>query len=228
MKHMLICLLAALAIPNIMAQNRLRPYVVTEVAAVYVNPTDSQISNSGNEIDIELEESIAPAIRLGGGVRWNSLLSTDLTYTYIGGISMDVDDYELNSSPVDVDGELEMQSHLFMVGNRFDLVQNQWESVKPYVGIGVGMAINQTDSLELNTTEVFGETTTEFAWSLKIGVDFMLAENLSLSLCYEYLDAGSAETDTKYEVSGFESEIDEPFEFDMTAHVLTVGLNWKF
>ncbi len=229
----LFCIMAALAAGNLVAQDRLRTYLVGEVTVAYLNSTDGSARNSGAaNLNMDLEETIAPGLTLGGGIEWNDILATELTWTYLPAISMDVDSYDVNGTGFPgITGELEMASHLFMVGNRINVMPAA-KTVKPYIGVGIGMALHDVDSLDYGdssgTVEVDGDTSTDFAWSLGLGVDFALSEAVALTIAYEYVDAGTAETGRDFKYLGITGELDEPFDFDMSAHVLSLGLTWRF
>lgn len=75
----------------------------------------------------------------------------------------------------------------------------------PYLTAGLAVAGGEID----------GANETHVGWTVGAGVEFAVAENLSVDLLYRYSDYGTAEY--------FPGE-----EFGLTTHAVTVGLNFKF
>lgn len=71
-----------------------------------------------------------------------------------------------------------------------------------------------TAGLAVAGGEVLGVSETHVGWTVGAGVEFAVADNISVDLLYRYSDYGT----TDY---GFQ-------EFDLTSHAVTVGLNFKF
>lgn len=72
-----------------------------------------------------------------------------------------------------------------------------------------------TAGLAVAGGEISGTNETHVGWTVGAGVEFAVAENLSVDLLYRYSDYGTAEY--------FPGE-----EFGLTTHAVTVGLNFKF
>lgn len=71
-----------------------------------------------------------------------------------------------------------------------------------------------TAGLAVAGGEIAGFSETHVGWTAGAGVEFAVAENISVDLLYRYSDYGTAE----YNGS----------EFGLTSHAVTVGLNFKF
>ena len=94
-----------------------------------------------------------------------------------------------------------IKSWLFM-GSAFVDLATWWDCVTPFVGAGIGVAMNQMDSF--NDVTPFtggasssfgvgrGTTTWSMAWALYAGVAYRLSKTATVELTYRYLDLGSA------------------------------------
>lgn len=71
-----------------------------------------------------------------------------------------------------------------------------------------------TAGLAVAGGEIEGINETHVGWTVGAGVEFAVADNISVDLLYRYSDYGTA----TYNGS----------DFDLTAHAVTVGLNFKF
>ena len=78
-------------------------------------------------------------------------------------------------------------------------------SFLPYLTAGLAVAGGEIDTV--NETHV--------GWTVGAGVEFAVADNISVDLLYRYSDYGTAEY--------FPGD-----EFGLTSHAVTVGLNFKF
>ena len=68
-----------------------------------------------------------------------------------------------------------------------------------------------------DNTGVFEDTQTHIGWTLGAGVEFAVAENVSLDLQYRYSDFGSKTYDLAV-----------PTDYSLTSHAVTAGLNIRF
>jgi len=78
-------------------------------------------------------------------------------------------------------------------------------SFLPYLTAGLAVAGGEID----------GANETHVGWTVGAGVEFAVADNISVDLLYRYSDYGTAEY--------FPGD-----EFGLTSHAVTVGLNFKF
>ena len=82
----------------------------------------------------------------------------------------------------------------------------------PYVTAGVAFA-NTTV-----TDAAFEDTQTHLGWTVGAGVEFAVADNVSLDLLYRYTDYGSKD----YDLGALDQS------FGLTSHAVTAGVNFKF
>lgn len=84
----------------------------------------------------------------------------------------------------------------------------------PYVTAGVAFA-NATASEPVALTE---DTQTHIGWTVGAGVEFAVADNISLDLLYRYTDYGSKDYDLTAPVTPL----------SLTTHTISAGVNFKF
>jgi len=83
----------------------------------------------------------------------------------------------------------------------------------PYVTAGLAFANNTID----DNDNGFDDTQTHIGWTAGAGVEFAVADNVSLDLQYRYSDFGSK----TYSLDG-------DADFSLTSHAVTAGINFKF
>lgn len=84
----------------------------------------------------------------------------------------------------------------------------------PYVTAGVAFA-NATASEPVAVTE---DTQTHIGWTVGAGVEFAVADNISIDLLYRYSDYGSKD----YDLTA------DPTPLSLTAHTISAGVNFRF
>jgi outer membrane immunogenic protein len=84
----------------------------------------------------------------------------------------------------------------------------------PYVTAGVAFA----NATVTDVGGVLEDTQTHIGWTVGAGVEFAVAENVSLDLLYRYTDYGSKDYDL-----GLADQ-----SFGLTSHAVTAGVNFKF
>ena len=84
----------------------------------------------------------------------------------------------------------------------------------PYVTAGLAFA-NNTIDLDAGLDE---DTQTHIGWTVGAGVEFAVADNVSLDLLYRYSDYGSK----TYDLNGSVSD------FGLTTHTVSAGVNFRF
>ena len=92
-----------------------------------------------------------------------------------------------------------------------------------YVGAGIGLAINNTDALQGDSSEFKNKQVTSTAWSLGAGATKDIFKDYTLDLGYRYIDLGKADTGE----SDFDAK-DEQFRGDLDAHEIIVGVRYNF
>ena len=84
----------------------------------------------------------------------------------------------------------------------------------PYTGSRTQSVFN-SDYAARACAEIDGINETHVGWTAGAGVEFAVADNISVDLLYRYSDYGSVD----YGAGD---------DFSLTAHAVTVGLNFKF
>lgn len=84
----------------------------------------------------------------------------------------------------------------------------------PYVTAGLAFANNTIE----DNNNGFEDTETHVGWTAGAGVEFAVADNLSLDLQYRYSDYGTK----TYSLNFGDTD------FSLTSHAVTAGLNFKF
>ena len=85
-------------------------------------------------------------------------------------------------------------------------------SFLPYVTAGLAFANNT-----VSTTFPSEDTQTHIGWTVGAGVEFAVADNVSLDLQYRYSDFGTKEYDAPF-----------PTDISLTSHAITAGINFRF
>ena len=140
---------------------------------------------------------------------------------------------------------------LSLMGNAYlDFANHNWQigsyPIIPYIGAGIGMAQNETDTLTVITQDFAtvdvkltqkGEKVTSLAWMLSAGLNILLNPDWMLDFQYKYLNLGTMETgkdlvandldgsglvypNVTYQHNGLES--------DLSGHELSLGLRYHF
>ncbi len=159
---------------------------------------DGYFNVAGTEYDVE-------GWQLGVNIGANFTLSEAL----VAGIVADVAWSDLNGENT-VDG---FESQTDWTGSIRGRLGIDAGAFLPYVTAGVAFANNTVTDTALSIED----TQTHIGWTAGAGVEFAVAENVSLDLQYRYSDFGSKtyELNTDTDVS-------------LTSHAITAGLNFKF
>lgn len=159
------------------------------------------------DIDNGFVVGAAAGVALGGGLRAEGefvFSSNDL-----GGIEdLDVDEVEMNHAA-------------FFANVLYDF---QMGGVTPYVGAGVGYG---SVTFDIDGDSVHDEDT---VWQIKAGATFPVNDTLTIDVGYRYMTMATWENEFNVD---FDEEDDEAgagvlgFEFEPTAHAITVGARFK-
>jgi outer membrane immunogenic protein len=87
-------------------------------------------------------------------------------------------------------------------------------SFLPYITAGVAFANNTVT----DTVNSYEDTQLHTGWTAGAGVEFAVADNISLDVQYRYSDYGTA----SYDLGGTD------YDFGLTSHAVTAGINFKF
>lgn len=135
-----------------------------------------------------------------------------------------------------------IQSNALMANVLYDLpsVGAGRFSAQPFLLAGVGIAWNKmgdwtrtrTSNITRPTRTFEGDTNTEFAWTLGVGLSWNVGKSKSgpikVDLMYQYFDLGNAQGGST-PLSGNGSSIPvNPLEFDINSQVISVGVRIPF
>ena len=150
--------------------------------------------------------SEAALFDVGVGYQVNNWFRADITGELRGGSSFQGLEVCNNCGSVQLSDFYKghVSSAIGLVNGYVDL--GTWYGVSPYVGAGVGLAVNRTSGATdqgMNYTANAGFPTggyfdnaskTNLAWALMAGLDFSVTHNLKLELGYRFLDYGKFTT----------------------------------
>ncbi len=174
----------------------------------------------------------AAVLGVGAGVELAGFFRSELLFNYRTG-------YELDSKETfaipGLGASADVDSYSLFLNSYFDVATLDLGSVEitPYLGGGVGLAINDTDDLRFKapgfTTIVLdGDTTTQFAWNAAAGLGIGATENLTIDIGYRYVDLGSFESGTDARQGAITGTFQKGAKGDLTAHEVMVGLRYRF
>ncbi len=195
--------------------------------------------------DPSVTEAIsAPASFTGGaaaGVQFMPGLRTDISYDYLGYFSVHGNPIAPGGGVGHASMDGGVTSNLLMANlfvEPFRLMNVNTGFVTPFVTGGVGAALNDMgDWTRTNPTAgtpvrtFSGSSQTNFAWDIGGGLSFDITSLFHraafVDLTYRYIDAGHV-TGGYVPVSDKGSSPRQPFNYDLTANVATVGLRVPF
>lgn len=109
---------------------------------------------------------------------------------------------------------VEANATAYMANLVYDLQPMSWASaLKPYIGVGVGAA-----TFEFDGTSLLDDTSTKFAYQLRVGLGYEIRPALILDLGYRYFDASDPE---------FRSA-NGKFDTDYRSHAVEAGVRYRF
>lgn len=174
----------------------------------------------------------AAVLGLGAGVELAGFFRSELMFNYRTGYELDsIETFAIPGLGASAD----IDNYSFFLNSYFDVVSLDLGSVEitPYLGGGVGLAINDTDKVRFEapsfTTIVLdGNTTTQFAWNAAAGLGIGATENLTIDIGYRYVDLGSFESGTDARQGTVTGTFQKGVKGDLTAHEVLIGLRYRF
>jgi opacity protein-like surface antigen len=153
--------------------------------------------------------------------RFNAPIRTDVEYMYRTSLNYSANPSFIND-PIPTKHDADLNSHTVMANLYWDIVT--WNKITPFIGGGVGIAINDTDTkgtvIATGVNKNYSSTDVEFAWTVGAGVNYAINKNWSLDLTYRYIDLGEAV---------FGSRTDgEITSKDVSSHEIVTGLRFQF
>ena len=131
----------------------------------------------------------------GAGMQFTPNFRADIDYTYRGTFRLD----QLDESPLKNNFRGNITSNSVMVTGYADYPIGD-SGVVPFIGLGLGWASNDLNSLSwkptagANITPVTriapGGTADDVAWQAVVGISFFLASSLAVDFTYRYFDGG--------------------------------------
>lgn len=160
------------------------------------NITDRDFANAGQlcgDLTCSVSGKIkdvgnSPLLAIGAGWNFGNNLRTDAMLTYRGWYKVD------ETMPDRTNFKADVTSWSFMVNGHYDFAT---QGVRPFVGVGLGMARNESDELTSTSPVVPGLTVktpggskSSFAWSVAAGAAIPLSGSTVVELAVSYVDLG--------------------------------------
>jgi opacity protein-like surface antigen len=183
------------------------------------NGTNLAPTNKKDEDDAVF--AVGAAVGYNWKPRFNAPIRTDLEYMYRTELNYSPNPNFVNAgTPSRSDNDL--NSHTVMANLYWDI--GTWSNLTPFIGGGVGMAINQTDTkgtiIATGVSKDYSNTDVEFAWTVGAGLNYAINKNWSMELSYRYIDLGEAVFGSKTD-----GEITAK---DLSSHEILAGLRYQF
>lgn len=224
-------------------------------SAGFAKPRDAGIKNDPDSGDALLNRGASlndldrsPVWTLGVGYRFSPLLRADLTVGVRNGLDLSDGEGNTNSAAStagrnDVTAKIRSRAAFltgYLDGGSF--MPAGWTAFNPYVGIGIGRAMNDLSDLRVRNESVANgvpaDTTnrtpsgkgTGIAWQLAAGVGIAVTSNLTFDVGYRYVDLGAIKVDRgRYDYPTFTPAVDtNALKGDLRTHEFAVGLRYSF
>jgi len=145
---------------------------------------------------------------------------------------------EFNGNTSDHTADIDSKTLFLNILFDFQSILVGKNSVKPYIGAGVGYSRNRLSTVReeniLNPIQVSlidGSSKSNTAYKLTAGLLFDITENLSVDVNYQYVDLGSFKSDTGTELlaNGNRGTLIHAINgAGIDAHEILIGLQYKF
>lgn len=180
----------------------------------------------------ERDSDVAAVVGLGAGVELAEFFRGELLFDYRTGYGLDT---ELTEAIPGLPAKADIDSYSLFLNAYFDVVTLDLGGVSltPYLGGGVGVAINDTSDVRFDTAgftaiELEGDTTTQFAWNAAAGLGIGVTESLTLEVGYRYVDLGRFKSGVDARQGATTGEFQKGVKGDLTAHEALVALRYSF
>jgi opacity protein-like surface antigen len=178
---------------------------------------------------------------VGVGYQFNSWFRADITGEYRSKVMFSGTDFAniAGLGPISDVYSARFSSWVAMANVYVDL--GTWWCITPFIGAGVGGAVNQIDGLQdlgsipspgvgsVNSASYFANsaTKTSFAWAAHAGLAYKVNQNFTIELAYRYLDLGNGVTGKGDTFDGILGGRGRPFQFnDLTSQDIKLGVRW--
>ena len=209
-----------------------------------------ELAENGGEF---ISRSIGDAVTIGAGIGWqiNHRLRFDLTGEYRSTAEVKALD-NLTGRLLVPAGTLqanthytgELSSYVGLMNAYWDMFR--WRGFTPYVGAGIGLAVNTLSGMTTLSTATFiddltGDVTnvvdpghakshsqTNLAWALMAGTSYDISANAKFDLGYRYMNLGSGSTASSGFIECVCGTVGSPLKIsDIESHEFRIGIRWS-
>ena len=240
---------------EIPAQSQRRFYVRGDVGIAQFalgKLSQAELGENGGEF---VSRSIGDAVTIGTGFGWqiNDRVRLDVTGEYRSTAQIKaLDNLTGELSAPNPDGTLQSNTlYQGQLSSYVGLLNGYWDMFRfrgftPYVGAGIGLAVNKVSGMTTMSTATFtdaltGDVTTQIhagyakshsqtnlAWALMAGTSYDLSTNAKLDIGYRYLNLGSGTTASSGFIDCTCGTVGSPLKMaDIDAHELRIGIRWS-
>ncbi len=191
-------------------------YVPVEVGSGWYLRGDLTYNVNDSEYDFVLDGVATDNQRFGGmlgvGYHFSDMLRGDVTFNYVGR-----DEWNYN------DGTVSLEAENWVLGGMVNayLDLGTIAGFTPYVGGGIGLLTSKQSLAvtvpSLGLSDEISERQTKFAYALTAGASYLMTQNLSLDVGYQYLSS----PDMNY-IDSTTFTVEDGFDY----HQVKVGLRY--
>ncbi|MBF0247328.1 MAG: porin family protein [Alphaproteobacteria bacterium] len=205
-------------------------YLRGDVGAAQIGGNKGVIGDLGNPPDeVDFNKEVTPNAQVGVGYyfadtfRLEAIAGNNFKRQISG-------DYTNDGSPIANDGQVDVESLYGLIAVSADLqaafgIQDTpW---MPYVSAGAGVSRNKLGQFDFSPSlgqYIVGNSNTSLAWTIGLGTGYRINQQWVFDVGYRYMDLGKAMSSKSSNVETLRS----PLEFDVTSHVLNVGVRYEF
>lgn len=219
-------------------------YVRGDLGLAFSGQADTRDDNCGSPNPLfgcgtTLDSTSGTSIAIGGGVgyRFAPWFRSDLTLTWRP--LFDVDGTLTRAATPDRTFQSDVSSVAGMVNGYVDIAgflpKGKLGIFQPYVGAGLGFAVNSMDDISAQSPFAAGVietapggTSANFAWMVTAGTGIHAGHGIIVDLGYKYTDLGSFTSDAGQACAGAACRNIDAVTGDLHAHELSVGIRFGF
>lgn len=219
-------------------------YVRADLGLAFSGQADTRDENCGSPnpffgCGTTLDSTSGTSIAVGGGVgyRFAPVFRADFTLTWRP--LFDLDGTATRAGTPDRSFQADVSSVSGMFNGYVDIAgflpKGKLGIFHPYVGAGIGFAVNSIDEIKAQSpfapnlieTSPSG-TTANFAWMIGFGTGIHAGNGIIVDLGYKYIDLGSFTSDAGQACAGAACRNIDAITGDLAAHELSVGVRFGF
>ncbi len=162
-------------------------------------PADHVITGVGGTKGVLSDFGGAWFLGGGAGMQFTRNFRGDIVYTYRGTYRLD----QFDQAPLPSNFRGNVSSHNVMVTGYADFPIRD-SGVVPFIGLGLGWAHNDLNSLSWKPTaganitpairSAPGGTADDVSWQAVLGISFLVTDTIALDLAYRYFDGGDVKS----------------------------------